>query len=122
MRVDELPESWTREPYRHEYPTHDVVNVSDVFDDPGSVRIVDEPAPREQPKIDDGARLGRPWEKTKRTALEEALTHARAMRSEAEAFIGWLSVDNPEMAKEYELIIDDAEARIVRLEKILEHR
>jgi hypothetical protein len=37
MRVDDLPESWTREPYQHEYPEHPV------FDDPGTVRVIDIP-------------------------------------------------------------------------------
>ena len=106
-----LPDSWTRDPI-------DPADLFPPYDDPGSVKVRPTPTP---PKTDDGARLGRPWEREAREDLERALAAARAMRDDAEAFIGWLTRLSPSTAADYDDLLDEATARIVRLERMAEY-
>jgi hypothetical protein len=73
------------------------------------------------PKVDDGARLRKPpWEEETRQDLDRALEAARAMRQEAEAFVGWITRAAPRVAADYDLLIEEADARIARLERLAE--
>jgi hypothetical protein len=87
-------------------------------DDPEGVRIVS--TPREERRRDDGARLGRPWEREARDDLERALAAARAMRDDTEAFVGWIGRYRLDLAADYDHLIEEADARIDRLERMAE--
>jgi hypothetical protein len=122
MRLDELPESWTRNPYQHEYPEHPV------FDDPGTVRVIDIPDVVRYtddlptpPVEDDGARLkAKPWDQEKVDDLSKALDAALEMRAAAEAFVGWFTNARPLLADDYADLIDEADARIARVRRLAE--
>jgi hypothetical protein len=92
------------------------------YDNPSSVRVLPDP-PRPKPKtpIDDGARLGRRWERSRREALEEALEAACRMADDVEVFLGELGIVAPDWVREYDHLYDDAVARINRLQKLGEH-
>jgi hypothetical protein len=123
MNFDELPESWTRNPYSHDYPEHPV------FDDPGTVRVIDIPEvvrfsdnEPSHPPADDGARLrGKPWEEEAREDFAHALAAAWEMREAAEAFVGWITRAAPLVAPDYDQLIDEADARIVRIQRMADH-
>jgi hypothetical protein len=90
-------------------------------DDPDGVRVVPATDLPKPPKTDDGARLGRPWEREARDDLDRALGVAVTMREEAEAFVGWIGRVNPLWAADYDYLIEEADARIARLERLAQH-
>jgi hypothetical protein len=119
MRIDDLPESWTRDPFQHEFPEHPV------FDDPGSVRVVDIPDVVRYsddvpvPIVDDGVRLKQhPADKNHSEAIEGALDAAYAMREAAYDFERWMPYAFPHIASDYDHLIEEAEARIDRLKRL----
>jgi hypothetical protein len=125
MRLDDLPESWTREPFHHDFPEHPKVT-DPAWDDPGTVRVVDIPevvrfsdSETSNPPGDDGARLrGKPWEEEAREDFDRALTAAWQMREAAEAFVGWITRAAPLIAPEYDHLLEEADARINRIQRM----
>jgi len=97
------------------------------YDNPSSVRLVDtapQPGPQGQAHKripDDGARLGRPWERRRRESLEAALEAAGRMADDVEVFLGELGIFAPQWVTDYHHLYDEAIARITRLQKLGEH-
>lgn len=120
----------TFEGYRHQLNPGDPS-----FDDPGSVRVLesDEESRREEvrerpvrrralgldrPIEDDGARLEETPEQMRAKARKLALRAAREAIKQVDRSLGWLSVDRPDIADQYQKLRDDVERYSEHIEEI----